>query len=159
MTDTETEEEISLEERVDALSSYMNECQDRILELESCMKVFADCLKDMMLALPLENVRSMMMQGQRDEPVKDEILDLVYSQNREREELKAPRASSGWIRVSDALPEMGEPVLVVEKRADGSCFLARRESVGDGWAWMTQFKVRSHEYVSHWLPIPELPEE
>jgi hypothetical protein len=158
MTNTETEDEISLEERVDAISSYMNECQDRIIELESCMKVFADCLKDMMLALPLENVRSMMMQDQRDEPVKDEILDLVYSQNREREELKAPRASSGWIRVSDALPEIGEAV-VVHRVNEGERQIAIREHVGDGWAWMTTSEVLSPERVCHWMPIPELPTE
>lgn len=43
-----------MEERMDALCSYMNECQNRILELESCMRVFADCLKDIFLILPLE---------------------------------------------------------------------------------------------------------
>jgi hypothetical protein len=152
------DEDISLEERMDALFSYMNECQDRILELESCVKVFADCLKDMMLALPLESVRSMMTGEQSDEPVMHETLDFEYSQNREREELKAPRASSGWIRVSDALPEMGERVVVNRVREVGQQ-MAIREHVGDGWAWITTSEVLSPELVSHWLPIPELPEE
>lgn len=46
--------DVSLEERVEALSQYMNECQERILSLEDMVGRLVDIIKDIVIELVQE---------------------------------------------------------------------------------------------------------
>ena len=58
----------------------------------------------------------------------------------------------GWISVEDRLPEKNVPVLVWEKQ--GFAYVDRLEAE---CAW--QIASTHHAIVTHWLPLPEPPEE
>ena len=58
----------------------------------------------------------------------------------------------GWISVKERLPEKNVPVLVWEKQ--GFAYVDRLEAE---CAW--QIASTRHAIVTHWMPLPEPPEE
>ncbi|MDE9300294.1 DUF551 domain-containing protein [Klebsiella pneumoniae] len=64
---------------------------------------------------------------------------------------------SGWIPVSERIPDNTEPVLCIEKRADfgtyGQPFVCWHD--GGGWVGKTNYRP----IVTHWMPLPADPEE
>ena len=62
---------------------------------------------------------------------------------------------SGWIKVNDRLPEPYKDVLVVyQGGAEGRYVDADSLMKGGKWVWAGE-----NETVTHWMPMPELPEE
>lgn len=62
-----------------------------------------------------------------------------------------------WISVKDRLPEAGEYVVCIAKRNPFSRFMpmvARIEKNG----WVNPITEQYISEVTHWMPIPELPE-
>ena len=58
----------------------------------------------------------------------------------------------GWVSAKDRLPEKNVPVLVWEKQ--GFAYVDRLEAE---CAW--QIASTHHAIVTHWMPLPEPPEE
>lgn len=118
--------ELTLEERVDVLSQYMDEAQNRIMDLQEYTSIFADCLKDVMLVLyEREKVNEMM---NRLEPVKDEILDLAYSQMSQKPSSNSKASEEKISRLSEIFateaegPAYFEGQVIIRDR-DGAAFL------------------------------------
>ena len=66
--------------------------------------------------------------------------------------------SSGWISVKERLPEVGGYVVCIAKRNPFSRFMpmaARIEKNG----WVNPITEQYISEVTHWMPLPELPEE
>ena len=66
--------------------------------------------------------------------------------------------ASGWISVKDRLPEVGGYVVCIAKRNPFSRFMpmvARIEKNG----WVNPITEQYISEVTHWMPIPEPPEE
>lgn len=59
---------------------------------------------------------------------------------------------SEWISVKERLPSYGERVLVTEGHGVFEAFL----SISHNWS---RLGVDWVEGVTHWMPLPELPEE
>lgn len=126
-TDIIDDVELTLEERVDVLSQYMDEAQTRILDLQQYASIFADCLKDVMLILYERDKVTEMMN--RLEPVKDETLDLAYSQLSQKtevsSEVKGNKISKLWdfFEGSEVTgPAYVEGMCIIRDR-DGAAFL------------------------------------
>ncbi|MFO4608453.1 DUF551 domain-containing protein, partial [Klebsiella quasipneumoniae] len=68
-----------------------------------------------------------------------------------------PEIISGWIPVSERIPDNTEPVLCIEKRADfgtyGQPFVCWHD--GGGWVGKTNYRP----IVTHWMPLPAGPKE
>lgn len=68
-----------------------------------------------------------------------------------------PEIISGWIPVSERIPDNTEPVLCIEKRADfgtyGQPFVCWHD--GGGWVGKTNYRP----IVTHWMPLPAAPQE
>jgi hypothetical protein len=70
----------------------------------------------------------------------------------------------GWCSVKDELPEFGERVLIVSLLPSGyreirvaNLFQCRNEETGEETtSWTNPVK---NETVTHWMPLPEPPEE
>lgn len=60
---------------------------------------------------------------------------------------------SQWISVKDWLPEAEEEVLVLTVSKTGNV------NVDKGYLLNGRFVHRGSEVVTHWMPLPELPEE
>lgn len=62
-----------------------------------------------------------------------------------------------WIPVSERIPDNTEPVLCIEKRADfgtyGQPFVCWHD--GGGWVGKTNYRP----IVTHWMPLPAVPQE
>lgn len=62
-----------------------------------------------------------------------------------------------WIPVSERMPDNTEPVLCIEKRADfgtyGQPFVCWHD--GGGWVGKTNYRP----IVTHWMPLPAVPQE
>ena len=63
------------------------------------------------------------------------------------------RRAVGWIRVTDLLPEDQEEVLVCTRSKNGNRNIDKGYWLGDRWVH------RGTAEVTHWMPLPELPEE
>lgn len=63
---------------------------------------------------------------------------------------------SEWIDVRDKLPETFVPVIVCRKGKDGSPIVESGYSDVNGW-WRI-YGTRTKR-VTHWMPLPEPPEE
>ena len=64
---------------------------------------------------------------------------------------------NGWISVQDRLPEVGGYVVCIAKRNPFSRFMpmvARIEKNG----WVNPITEQYISEVTHWMPMPELPE-
>lgn len=66
----------------------------------------------------------------------------------------------GWISVQDRLPMLIESVLFTGKNAHGGSFLTQR-GYFDGTFWHSDSNgtVYANTPVTHWMPLPEPPEE
>ena len=65
---------------------------------------------------------------------------------------------NGWISAQDRLPEVGGYVVCIAKRNPFSRFMpmaARIEKNG----WVNPITEQYISEVTHWMPLPELPEE
>jgi hypothetical protein len=61
-----------------------------------------------------------------------------------------------WIKVSDKLPEFSRTVLLYwnEVICIGSC-----EEYGDGYQFTDGHIDDTYDYVTHWMPLPEPPQQ
>ena len=66
----------------------------------------------------------------------------------------------GWISVKDRMPMLIETVLFIGKRYDGGWFGTKR-GYFDGTCWYADDEgtIYSTTPVTHWMPLPEPPEE
>lgn len=64
-----------------------------------------------------------------------------------------------WISVKNRLPEIGVPVLCLKKSKE--CFVGSYAggNYSDNYAAFKHSDVNMAIGVSHWMPLPELPEE
>lgn len=75
-------------------------------------------------------------------------------------EIEQAQTVGGWISVKDRLPEVGDTVLFTGMSSYGTWFSTKR-----GWFDGTFWKrdegetVYSSTPVTHWMPLPEPPEE
>ena len=60
-----------------------------------------------------------------------------------------------WISVEDKLPEVGKVVLAFGTRSATTGMFQGISRRNDLWWW----KGHTIKHVSHWMPLPELPEE
>jgi len=85
------------------------------------------------------------------------------------EEIGKSRPYRKWIDVNNALPEIGEPVLVcweIDNRRARTMAVIRRNPTrvpgGTYWLWTipSETNLSPYEYqqqITHWMPLPELP--
>lgn len=59
---------------------------------------------------------------------------------------------SGWIPVEERLPEENVYVLIVTKAQNGS------RNIDKGYMLDERWVKRGYAAVTHWMPMPELPE-
>lgn len=76
--------------------------------------------------------------------------------------------NEGWVSVEDTLPEMGETVLCCERK--GLLFSGYyKEKLEDSFIFVTEVFIDILEngksqysqtpFVTHWMPLPELPND
>lgn len=69
--------------------------------------------------------------------------------------------TSGWIKTSERMPEIGQEVLATHENWKGSCIVAKYEQDDDytiEWLVWTQGTDKwDLHLVSHWQPLPEPP--
>ena len=85
-----------------------------------------------------------------------DVVQMLYDQlTRENEP-----TFGGWISVKDKLPMLIESVLFIGKNYHGGWFLAQR-GYYDGTFWHSDSNgtVYTTTPVTHWMPLPEPPEE
>lgn len=81
-------------------------------------------------------------------------------------------AKTGWISVKDRMPEHGKQVLLIAYGwSDTTIYLGRLEHMSSETSWLTGFTSKESEWciqgwsylkeplVTHWMPLPEPPEE
>ena len=73
---------------------------------------------------------------------------IIQDLRRENAELRA--SAPKWISVEDRLPEQGEEAICIA--ADGDMMIGKYTE----WGWMFPCYF---EDLTHWMPIPEPPEE
>jgi hypothetical protein len=65
-----------------------------------------------------------------------------------------------WISVKDRLPDKNEKVVVSIKHGNKSvCVTGFLDGSGNGWQVDWDPEDPSFEAITHWMPIPPLPEE
>lgn len=67
-----------------------------------------------------------------------------------------------WIPVSERLPELQDPCLVIYRSIDAisAIGLRYRQDVLDGYVWIDEDGLASPAgNVTHWMPLPKPPEE
>ncbi len=138
--------EISLEERVEALSAYMDECQKRVLGLGEQLLQLATLVHEFLQAEVDEGMLD--ERGERKEQgAPGDLTELETN-----DPMAAPYGP--WIPPENALPDMDKEVLVFLTRC-GGFEIASRKSFPDGWGWVTGY---GHEVgVSFWMPLPGEP--
>lgn len=60
---------------------------------------------------------------------------------------------SNWISVKDRLPDTNEYVLVATRSKNGA------QNIDKGYVIDGRWAHRGTAEVTHWMPLPELPEE
>ena len=71
--------------------------------------------------------------------------------------LEEKQATSDWIRVTERLPEPMEWVLCACR---GSIIeVMRYHTKRGGWDPMSEDRLYIKSFVTHWMPLPELPKE
>lgn len=66
----------------------------------------------------------------------------------------------GWISVKDRLPEINEPVLFTGKNDIGNRYPAQKGYYsGDEWYTFGGLWDKPLDRVTHWMPLPEPPED
>ena len=66
------------------------------------------------------------------------------------------RQDDKWIPVSERLPELDQDVLAI---VDDDIVIGDFRQEWDGEIYFSRDEVGSTRYVTHWMPLPELPEE
>ena len=64
-----------------------------------------------------------------------------------------------WISVKDRRPELLEPVLTCYRKPGAIGVITIRHKVSEGWYAMNSDYVCPNKNVTHWMPLPDLPEE
>lgn len=64
-----------------------------------------------------------------------------------------------WVSCDERLPEMGEIVLLFDGKDVGDGFLFMYNFNKNEPIWSTPFADLETENISHWMPLPEPPEE
>lgn len=62
---------------------------------------------------------------------------------------------SNWIKVPERLPDEGDIVLVTDEKQITLAFL----NVKDIFTQIISHDNSIHDSITHWMPLPELPEE
>lgn len=65
-------------------------------------------------------------------------------------------AAQRWIPVSERLPELDQDVLAI---VDDDIVIGDFRQEWDGEIYFSRDEVGSTRYVTHWMPLPELPKE
>lgn len=87
----------------------------------------------------------------RAEYLTDELEELRGKNDAERrKEMAEPLA---WVSAKDRLPAIGRDVLVCTRSKNGS------RNIDKGYYDGSRFVHRGAAEVTHWMPIPEMPEE
>nr|DAI02020.1 MAG TPA: Protein of unknown function (DUF551) [Bacteriophage sp.] len=81
-------------------------------------------------------------------------------------------AKTGWISVKDRLPEHGKQVLLIAYGwSDTTVYIGQLKHTDAETSWLTGFTSKESEWciqgwsylkeplVTHWMPLPEPPEE
>ena len=93
----------------------------------------------------------------RIDGIKRIVRELVAATQPQNAPQNIPEIISGWIPVSERIPDNTEPVLCIEKRADfgtyGQPFVCWHD--GGGWVGKTNYRP----IVTHWMPLPAAPQE
>ena len=93
----------------------------------------------------------------RIDGIKRIVSELVAATQPQNAPQNIPEIISGWIPVSERIPDNTEPVLCIEKRADfgtyGQPFVCWHD--GGGWVGKTNYRP----IVTHWMPLPAAPQE
>lgn len=81
-----------------------------------------------------------------------EAIEAVIAAFRQQQEQES-KPLNGWISVKDKLPEDQVEVLVLTRSMKGM------RNVDKGYWSIDHFIHRGRAQVTHWMPMPELPEE
>jgi len=90
----------------------------------------------------------------------DNILEGTIDHDRPLRAIMNAPTADGWISVKDEMPMQIETVLFIGKNCHGDWFRAKR-GYFDGTFWHSDDSgtVYSTTPVTHWMPLPEPPEE
>lgn len=66
---------------------------------------------------------------------------------------------SEWISVKDKLPQESKPIIVYNKKTLQVVVAIRRYRKTKGWVWTRNNYMIKREYITHWMPLPEPPNE
>ena len=88
----------------------------------------------------------------------DLIERLTAENEKEEAERDALREKQRWIPVTERLPELEVPVLVLDRRGNMIVRTLRR-LVSDKEAVFRPDGLARRKNITHWMPLPEAPEE
>lgn len=82
---------------------------------------------------------------------------LRFERSKSADEINRLRAAMKWQPIETA-PLDGTPVLVVDDQGRGCCcvYIATYSSLS---GWTLDTSPQEEGYPTHWMPLPELPEE
>ena len=63
-----------------------------------------------------------------------------------------------WVSTLDGLPDLLEPVLTCYSKPGAMGVVTKRYRVSNGWYDMHSDRICPNKNVTHWMPLPELPE-
>lgn len=64
-----------------------------------------------------------------------------------------------WISVTDNLPRINDVVLVYDKHIEDVATGYISEFIGDRSVWIIDYGQSISDEVTHWMPLPEPPNE
>lgn len=101
----------------------------------------ADALMKSINAIPINVLQQTLFKGYVDRAIMD-----------------APTVG-GWISVKDRLPEIGDTVLFTGVNNYGNRWLLAQRGWFGGTFWIRDDGETIYVPVTHWMPLPEQPEE
>lgn len=132
---------------------------------QNCVNVMHKCAADLIERLTAESV--VLPDGQvsaieslrKEIEWKDMVIALAQRKQVEAEaERDALREKQLWIPVTERMPELEVPVLVLDRRGNMLVRTLRR-LVSDKEAVFRPDGLAPRKNITHWLPLPEAPEE